>query len=794
MERQLPLPAPLLYPVCGWVLGIILASTIVLQLSYILAVAIVIWFLCFLTRKPIYFIMLFFCLGSARWSVYQQRQSTALQEIAPLWQEKVNTLQIQILSPPTKTHSGYWQYKAKLLSAKNSFYKQLQLYEKAPYWFPGEYIKGTFRVRELKPPMNPAEFNTRQWLLDQGIIGTAWRLTTLSHHPPEHSSLSLSLVRWRASVLQHIERRFPYHADNIKTLILAEPYSDVEWREVLVRGGLLHLIAVSGMHIVVMWFAIAAILQFFFPKSVIRLLLIPVFILYAYFCGWVPSALRSVIMMSLLQMSLVFYRKVSMMQLLSISLFLITAISPEQLFQPGLQFSFLCVWILCVVSPIVKKSTFYVKYIPAKPVIIGATVDLLFITIMISLLLIPLSIYHFNRYSLNGVIVNLVGIPLMSAILPLAMLILVLPPFPMILQPFQNSFAFLWSLFDKVSMLGNRLPFYYDFVPFPTWKLLLTLVCTIMLLLLISSFLPQTMKKWLLPIFLSTLVVIAIPIRTSPQNVQIYTFAMGDADCHMVRLPSGQNIMIDSGGKSGNMDTFRFKVLPFLRKEGINTIDLLVLTHPHEDHCMGIQTLSGIVHVKKILISRGFQLFSEGKPWLKFLNNENLPWSYLQKKTIFRFGTATVTCFPIPVDIIGSDPNNSSIVTRLSYGKFGMLFTGDLSSYAEEWLCHQKELPLSVTALKVAHHGSNTSTGDTFLSATSPDIALIPCESKGWTKRPSVKVKDRLHSHGVPFYTTEEWGALRINIDKTKYTLQSWIPSQFSDVVSLPSENDRALP
>jgi competence protein ComEC len=249
--------------------------------------------------------------------------------------------------------------------------------------------------------------------------------------------------------------------------------------------------------------------------------------------------------------------------------------------------------------------------------------------------------------------------------------------------------------------------------------------------------------------------------------------SVGGADCCYVSLPGNKNLLVDVGcearftGEGVKQDPEA--MLAFLRQRGIKTIDYLVLSHPHLDHYGGLEELLSGFKVKAIFIS-------SDRDWDGVLGTvpENR-FYVLQKGAAIHFGPDLRGDILHPPDKLllntGSDTNNNSLVFRLQYKGFSLLFAGDIEASAEQVLPVES---LKSTVLKVAHHGSPTSTTSDFLQKVQPQYAIISKGSRG----NSSEVEARLVASGAVVLSTEKNGAIRITTDGRTVrlaTVKKWV-------------------
>jgi competence protein ComEC len=236
------------------------------------------------------------------------------------------------------------------------------------------------------------------------------------------------------------------------------------------------------------------------------------------------------------------------------------------------------------------------------------------------------------------------------------------------------------------------------------------------------------------------------------QFLEIDFYDVGQGDAIFIETPQGKQILIDGGPSSLVLEKLG-KELPFWDRH----IDLIVLTHPEYDH------MSGLIEVIKryerggILATGVVRETAEYKEWRRVIEVENIPIYIAQAGGIIKIDSDTELFILHPTDNLKGQKikqaNNSSIVAKLVYKNFGLLLTGDIEKKIEKALVNSRT-DLRADVLKVAHHGSKTSTTEDFLRAVNPSIAVIQAGKDNSYGHPHYSVLERLKNIAV-FSTTE---------------------------------------
>ena len=247
-------------------------------------------------------------------------------------------------------------------------------------------------------------------------------------------------------------------------------------------------------------------------------------------------------------------------------------------------------------------------------------------------------------------------------------------------------------------------------------------------------------------------------------ELRVYFLDVGQADAAVLTC-QGHAMMID-GGNAADSDL----VYAWLEQHDLDRLDAVVCTHAHEDHVGG---LPGALEYAQAEMAYAPVLEADGKRFAYFLNalqEQSCPLEVPQPGDTFWLGEAEVE-FLGPVASY-TDPNNTSLVLRVTYGSTSFLFTGDMEQQAEEDLL-ASEQDLQATVLKVGHHGSATATSTSFLQAVAPDYGVISVGTDNAYGHPAQQVLERLASSGVTVYRTDQNGTVCMVSDGKQITVQT---------------------
>lgn len=258
-----------------------------------------------------------------------------------------------------------------------------------------------------------------------------------------------------------------------------------------------------------------------------------------------------------------------------------------------------------------------------------------------------------------------------------------------------------------------------------------------------------------------------------------------DVEVHYVDVGQGDGTVIFYQNKVIVIDCgpllHRFKMKNYLKREGVKRIDALIITHPHQDHYGGLDVLLCNFKVDKIyttqITSKVDKSITERFHLLQynFLISDYNAMNHFKKVTndrkVIKFGDLKLKF--ISPNHVFKNFNNNSIVVRLDYKNNSMLFTGDIQKEAEHYLVENKSKEIDVDVLKIAHHGSHSSSTKEFLEATNPQIAVISCAIDNDFWHPHKSVAKRLKKLGIVLYRTDECGTIILHCDGNSITTEN---------------------
>lgn len=639
---------------------------------------------------------------------------------------------------------------------------------------PGEVVLLRTRLRPAVARRNPGAPSPALRYL-AGEIGALARVDEGSLAVIERAPVG-ALARMRARIHAGLARAIadPEARAIVAALVLGdEGRIPPSLRDSYARAGASHLLAVSGMNLTLCALGALAVIRWLLLRVPplaerwdVRRLAVPpaaaIAILYTLLTGASPSAARACVMSCACFLGVLCGRSGDLVRPLALSALVLLVWQPLDLFRPSFQLSFAATIGIALSLERLPRAR------PAS--LLGRALHGLRVVAVTSLgatlFTAPIVAHHFHELSIVGLGTNLVAVPFSSlALMPLGFCGSLLELLhPSLGAPILALAGWLASLLNALCRLAAAPRFATVGVGLG-WLGALSL-CGIAAALL-------TTRRRLRLLALAAALLTAVPLgvaalRQSLQPALRVTFLdVGQGDASVTRFPDGFTLLTDGGGNLMGGDPGASQVVPFLRGAGVRRLDLVVASHPHPDHILGLSAVIDAFTVGELWVC----WHDERDPRLAALVGRAIARGVpvLPPRPLARGGARLVPLWPEGYRGACADPgydgNDNSIVLRVEHGRGALLLAGDIEAEAERRLAALRPPALLRAALlKVPHHGSATSSSDVLLAAVSPRVAVISCGPENAFGFPAKPVLARYAARRVTVLRTDQLGAVEVEL------------------------------
>ena len=593
-------------------------------------------------------------------------------------------------------------------------------------------IKGEYSAPEVA--RNYKGFDYSQYLKTLNIYGTIKVEESKIINKNQLSPILISINNIKEKMIDNANRNMPKRTANLLLGILIGERDNIQEDiiESFRTANLSHILAVSGAHTSYIILGITYLIsKSKTPKRIGYIITIINLLIFIIITGASYSVVRACIMAIVVIGAKICYRKENFFTSICISLIIILIQNPFAINDIGLKLSFMGTAGIVIFNKSI--TNFFIK-LKIKQKIAEA----LSVTFSAQLMIMPITILNFNTISLTFFISNILASPLLGIIIIFGFISIfissILNPISKILFLILHIFLELLILVSKVT---EKIPGSSILVKTP--NILFAIVYYILILFFNYFFVIKqnptrrfhkkiikiiTIKnikndfKVIAVVFLIILLLTRI-VRIINPTLKIYFIDVGQGDSTLIVTPKNKKILIDGGEGKTNV------LFQYLLDRRINKIDYIIISHFDSDHCNGLIEIIEKMRVENIVMSKQSKESEEYKKILEIIKQKNIKVSSVKAEDKIIIEKNLYIKILNPAEKFEfQDLNNNAIVAKLVYKNFSMLFTGDIEK-VEENLAKKYKNELKSTILKVAHHGSKTSTSEEFLKYVEPQIALI---------------------------------------------------------------------
>lgn len=669
--------------------------------------------------------------------------------------------------------------------------------EKIPNVKIGNIIKVRGKLRQFEEAANKGNFDSKKYYLSLGFYGKI-EAGTIEVINSEYSGIRQGLYELRMEIIERLEKLC---SDNkgifsiinnkngiIGAIILGDKTDlDSDIKELYSVSGIAHILAISGLHISFIGMAIYRLLRRRFRFLFSAAVSIPVVLSFGIMSGFGISTIRSIIMFILKIIGEVLGRKYDAITAISLAGLVLLVQNPFVVCNSGFQMSFGAIIAIVLILPIVEEILNTDNKI----------IKVLSANFTISLVMNPILAWNYYELPTFSFLLNIVVVPLMSVVIVSSIV----------------------GIFCSCIMFG-----FGKVVIFPGCGILelYTFLCNIINKSSVTSIVVGQPKVTIIIVYYAILLVVLFGLknirtkytraekerniikketglvlekkakkerRIKGQNVKLrlacivgflllncliyyipnpgfyITFInVGQGDGILIHGDNGTKVMVD-GGSTSEKQVAKNCIVPYLKAEGIGTIDYSIITHTDKDHISGILEIlennnSNRIRIKNLVmpdINMKDDTYNEliEKAKLKKINV-----LYIKKGDTLSLGKTKIKCIYPETTTTASDKNDYCTVLSVKNKTSKILLTGDISKEIEEKI--KDDIEENYTVLKVAHHGSNYSSSEKFLKKVNPKYSIISVGKNNSYGHPGNETMERLRKQGGVIYRTDEKGGITI--------------------------------
>ena len=653
----------------------------------------------------------------------------------------------------------------------------------------GDLIVLKGKLLEASGSRNPGEFDYRDYLAHHDIYKifyvTGYENVKIISRGNLNFLDQKIIFPCKEFALDNIDRYYGHDESSyLKGLVTGEKGDlSPEIKKAFVDAGVMHLIAVSGLNVAYIIISLTLVLSLVRLNLKYRTVItIIVLIFYCVFTGSSPSIVRATIMGILILIASVCERRISFYNVIGTSAMIILIYNSKQLFDTGFILSYSAVISMVFIYNLFEKI-FIIKISEwnLKGKKFAQNVSVLFFTTLAAQIgTIPLTAEYFGKVSVISLLANVIAVPLANLSLATGF--------------FQIITGVLSDYFSSVIAEANNVLLYFQLI-FIKWCSsvkyasvnvsgfssagIFIYYFSVILILTFRNIRDLCFRTVIFVLTTSVYFLFSCDLK---KDLRITFLDIGQGDCALIQTPDEKTILVDCGVMTDRYNSGERTISPYMIRQGIDKIDLMIITHLHNDHIGGLNYLLlnydvGSIYLSgqrsetpytlamdSIIEARNIQrkIIRSG-----FMNDEfkglRLYFLFPDKHFVNESG-----------ETLDDNLNNGSIAFILKYRDNEIFFSGDIEKEAERFLYENYSGFLKTDVLKVAHHGSITSSTIPFILQNRPELAVISCGMYNKFNHPSDIVLNRFKIAGTDIHRTDQEGAVILECNGDSVNVVRW--------------------
>lgn len=663
----------------------------------------------------------------------------------------------------------------------------------------------------MNPAGNAGTFDAKQYYFSLGLTGTV-NATTVRVTDTSYHRLNQALFQVKRELQKHYMTYLGREAAGVvSSMLLGErAFLSEETEELYRKGGISHILAISGLHVSLLGMTVYRLLR----HSVLgRNGAIPVacgmVVLYGKFVEAGTSTKRAVLMFLLLLLGEALGRTYDTLSAMSVSAVVILWASPGALYTASFQLSYTAAYGASVLATVLsekakertpkERAVWEAKKAKSRWARIGGEAvqklkSVVLFGAAIQVVTLPFTVVHFFEYPLYGFWLNPVVVPLMTVLLFCALLS---GGCGLVCSALGYFFAggvrvVLW-FYELVCKLAAKLPFSLILFGKPGWGQvsLYFLLLTGCLLFIMEEKRKRegtgkrSKRAGILCVMFLALPLCLFPLPSVPFEAAFLDVGQGDG---MVLRERGGAVITVDGGSSSVQKVAEKRLIPYLKAKGIRVVDCAFLSHTDSDHMSGVKELlavmpeysgyrasaagyTGEIIIRCIVLPRLKEPDASYLELVELAHAKGVEVHTLSAGEELCFGeTLSFSCLAPVEGAAYADKNAASLVLMAEYGELNLLLTGDVDALGEAQILLREAFDgVSIEVLKVAHHGSHTSSSEAFVAAVKPSFAVISCGKGNRYGHPHEETLETLNRAGSQVLRTDALGCITVKAWKNGY-------------------------
>jgi len=627
-------------------------------------------------------------------------------------------------------------------------------------------VKGSMSAFE--GPMNKGEFNKKEYYASMHLFYVMYAEKLYVEYTPAFNLKEVAF-RIKSYCVSAIKRYMPLEYGTVNTLLFAEKSGlSEERRDLYSRVGVAHFLVISGLHVS----ALGSFVYHFFNRIFVKrklscVMALLVLLTYGTLAGFSVSVIRALIMFAVRLFADFVKRIYDMMNALSVALIINCIINPLSILNSAFSYSYMTVFAISV----------YITYIQPNPLRTDSFVrklrEAVRIPFILCLFMLPLTLKLSGRFSLASIGINGVLTPISPVFLvaSFAGFFLSLFKCETLALGTDRLMSILLGLLDRLCRSAD----YFSGLKLrgePGNTVMISYYC-----ILFFYFIWVRKQGGLYVRALTLAGIMLFSLNSIKMGPQISMLYVGQGECIVIQTDCNNAFIVDCGSSS-ETDIVKYRVLPFIRSQGINHIKGIFFTHSDRDHMgEGIELIDGLIKdgikVENVFLpGLNEECKDDTYRQIEALAKEKHILHYVNQNALISINGSSFKVLWPDIKRLTGDSNGDSLVMLYSYGSFELLLTGDATAETEEIIAGEVG---DVEVLKVSHHGSRTATSKVMLTQIAPEAAIISAGKNNIYHHPSTVVTERLSEGGIYYKCTKDAGEVDITINTNGFRITSMI-------------------